>query len=148
VGLNKSYRKFAAQFAEAVIAKDFTTAHQMLAPWLRRSVTPQQLSRIIKEKVNEIAEANELGGDLHPGSYQIDWNISTLEDLRTPPSYGDERSIPAEVTDKNFRQWMVIQFQPKEEEELEIDAYLDWWMMVVEEGGEQKIGYYEIDYPD
>lgn len=146
--INEQYREFAAGFARAVIAKDFTSAHRMLAAWLRPSVTAEGLARLIEEKVAEIAEANELEGELHPGSYEIDWNISSLQDLRGMPSYAEPRTIPAEVTEENYRQWMVIQFQPKEDEDLDIDAYLDFWIIVVEEGGEHKIGYYEIEYPD
>ena len=45
---------------------------------------------------------------------------------------------------------MVIQFQPSEAEqdELGIDAWLDWWMMLVDVEGELRIGYFEIEDPD
>lgn len=148
MGLNPIYRDFAERFADAIVAKDFSAAHQLLAPWLQKSVTPKYLAQIIQDKVKEIAEANELDGEFHPGSYEIDWNTCSLEDLNSPRSFEEDRSIPEEVTDKNYRQWMVIQFQPGKEE-MEIDAYLDWWMAVVEqEDGEYKIGYFEIEYPD
>lgn len=146
--LKKSYRDFAEQFAEAIIAKDYAAAHRMLAPWLGRSITPARLAEMIEAEVKETADVNELDGDLHPRSYEIDSNICTLEDLKSPRSYAEDRSIPPEVTDNNFRQWMVIQFQPSEEEELDIDAYVDWWMILVEEDGEYKIGHFEMEDPD
>jgi hypothetical protein len=45
---------------------------------------------------------------------------------------------------------MVIQFMPNHEEqdELGIDAWLDWWMILVEVEGAYRIGFFEIEDPD
>jgi hypothetical protein len=45
---------------------------------------------------------------------------------------------------------MKIQLMPTEEEalELDIDAYLDFWMIVVKIEGAYKVGYFEIQEPD
>jgi hypothetical protein len=122
----------------------------MFASWLIRAVTPQQLRESIEQEVKEVAEANELEGGLHPTSYEIDSNTCSLEDLKKPPSYREPRRIPEEVNEENYRQWMVVQFQPapEEQDELGIDAWLDWWMLLVEEDGELKIGFFEIEGPD
>lgn len=148
--LEKPYRQFAETFAAKIIDSDFVAAHEMLAPWLMRSVTPEQLRRLIQKEVQEVAEANELEGDLHPSSYEIDSNICTLRDLKAAPSYKEPRHIAEEINEENFRQWMVIQFQPSEQEqdELGIDAWLDWWMMLVDVQGELRIGFFEIEEPD
>jgi hypothetical protein len=146
--LKKSHRDFAGRFARAIIAKDYAAAHRMLAPWLQRSLTPARLAEVIEAEVKEIADINEIGADVHPKTYQIDSNICTLEDLKGFRSYAEDRIIAPEVTDENFRKWMVIQFQPSEDEELDVDAYLDWWMILVEQDGEYSIGYFEIEDPD
>lgn len=148
MALKPEYREFAENFAETIIAKDFTSAHQMLAPWLQQSVTPDGLAQMIAAEVQETAEINEIEGNLHPASYDIDSNSCSLADLREPRSYAASRDIAPEVTTENFRQWMVRQFQPSEDEELEIDAYVDLWMIVVEIDGEYKVGYFEMEDPD
>jgi hypothetical protein len=148
VALKQEYREFAERFASAIVVRDFTSAHAMLAPWLQRSMTADGLARMIQNEVQETAEINEIEGELHPGTYEIDSNSCSLQDLQEPRSYAKDRDIAPEVTAENFRQWMVIQFQPAEDEDLEIDAYVDFWMIVVEIGGEYKIGYFEMEDPD
>ena len=75
-----------------------------------------------------------------------------IHDLRKPRTYVTSRrsneSLPPEITEENFRKWMVIQFTPAPEDELDVDAWFDWWMMLVEVGGEYRIGYFEIEDPD
>ena len=148
--IDKTYEEFARDFATRVIESDFVAAHRMLAPWLAAVVTPQQIHDLIKKGVEEVKEANDLDGELHPTSFQIDYNSCTLQDLKEMPSYREARKISEEVNDQNFRQWMVIEFQPTEQEQddLGIDAYLDWWMMLVDVAGEIKIGYFDIEDPD
>lgn len=148
--LKRAYKDFAQAFAVNIIELDFVAAHRMLAPWLMNSITPEQLRRLIHKEVQEVAEANEIEGEYHPGSYEIDSNICTLQDLKETPSYRDARQIAEQVNEENYRQWMVIQFQPtqQEQEELDIDAWLDWWMIVVEVEGELRMGYFEIEDPD
>jgi hypothetical protein len=148
--IDKTYEEFARAFATRVIESDFAAAHRMLAPWLAATIAPEQIQEMIKKEVEAVKEANELEGELHPTSYQIDYNSCTLQDLKEMRSYREARKISEEINDRNFRQWMVVQFQPTEQEQddLGIDAYLDWWMMLVHVGGEIKIGYFEIEDPD
>lgn len=148
--LEESYRQFAQAFATRIVESDFVAAHQMLAPWLIPAVTAQDLQALVQRKIEEVAEANDLEGELHPGSYDIDWNSSTLEDLKRQPSYREPRQIPEEINEENYRQWMVIQFRPgqREQDELGIDVWLDWWMMLVDVKGEPRIGFFEIEDPD
>lgn len=148
--MREAYKEYAQTFATRIIESDFVAAHKMLAPWLMQTVTPQQLQALIQKEVQEVAEANELEGELHPSSCEIDFNSSTLKDLKAPISYREARPIPEEINEENYRQWMVIQFQPskQEQDDLGIDAWLDWWMILVELDGEHRIGFFEIEYPD
>ena len=148
--LNPAYRQFAQTFATRIIQSDFDGAHQLLAPWLRQMVSAEQIRALIQKEVQEVAEANELEGEFNPGDFNIDSNSCTLDDLKEEMSFRESRQITQEVTAENFRQWMVIQFMPTQQEhdELGIDAWLDWWMIVVEIEGEYRIGFFEIEDPD
>ena len=148
--LEQPYRQFAHTFATRIIESDFAGAHKLLAPWLMQSVTPDQIRAMIKKEVQEVAEANELEGEMHPTSYEIDSNSCSLSDLKEIPSYREPRQISDQINEETYRKWMVIQFQPSEAEqdELGIDAWLDWWMMLVDVEGELRIGYFEIEDPD
>jgi hypothetical protein len=66
--------------------------------------------------------------------------------LRRAPSWRPARAIPAEVTAENFRQWMSVQFLA--DDSVEIDAWFDMWLAVVEVDGRNAIGYFELEDPD
>lgn len=148
--LNPDYKQFAQAFATRIIQSDFIGAHQLLAPWLRQTVSAEQIRALIQKQVQEVAEANELEGEFHPSAFEIDSNRCTLDQLKEQESFREPRQIPQGVIAENFRQWMVIEFMPNEQEqdELGIDAWLDWWMIVVEIEGEYRIGFFEIEDPD
>lgn len=144
----EEYRNFAEQFAQAIVAKDFAIAQQMLAPWLQPFITPEALEQIIQTEVAETLAINEIKGDYFPRSYEIDGNSCTLDDLKELSSYREPRNIAPQITPENFRQWLVIQFQTSEEEGLEIDAYVDMWMIIVALDGSYKVGYFEMEDSD
>ena len=148
--LDPACREFAEAFATRIIESDFDGAHRLLAPWLRQTVTPEHLRELIQKEVLEVAEANELDGDFHPSHFELDSNHCTLDNLKEDMSWREARPIPDEVTAENFRQWMVIEFMPtrQDQDELGIDAWLDWWMLVVAAEGEYRIGFFEIEDPD
>ena len=148
--LKPAYSDFAQLFANKIIESDFLAAHQMLAPWLMNSITPEQLRWLIQKEVQAVAEINELEGEYHPSSYELDSNSCTLQALKEELSYRETRQIVKEINERNYRQWMVIQFQPTEQEQydLGIDAWLDWWMLLVDVAGELKIGFFELEDPD
>ena len=75
----------------------------MLAPWLTVNVTPEQLCWLIQKEVQAVAEVNELEGQYHPGSYELDSNSCTLQDLKQNYSYRAGQ-IAAEITEQNYRQ--------------------------------------------
>ena len=142
--LDSLVRQFAETFADAIVARDFDRASTLLAPWLRAQHTPERLAELIDAEVTATLEACELDAGPYPGTYTFGWNDIGLASLRELPSYEVERKIPNEVTSENYRQWMKIEFQPLEEEELEVDAYFDLWMIVVTDGPGLAVGYFEM----
>ena len=168
--MEEAYKQFANAFATAVCAKDYDVAHAMLARWLQVNISQAKLQEMIEKEIREVCQAAELEEMAYPDSWDIDGNSSTLEYLREPGSYlstrnsgwlGENRSgyssagdlvkpLADDVTDENFRQWMCIQFMPSEEAQgnIDIDAFVDFWMALVEVDGQFKIGYFELEDPD
>jgi hypothetical protein len=109
LALNTAYQQFAANFAQAVMSKNFAAAHDLLAPWLQQTLSPERLAELIRAEVSLTLAANELEGDFHPQAYEIGWNNCQLTNLLEPRSYAPPREIAAEVTPNNFCQWMKIQ---------------------------------------
>jgi hypothetical protein len=168
--MDEGYKQFASAFATAVCAKNYQAAHQMLAPWLQQTLSQAKLQEMIEKEIREVCDAAEVAEMAYPDTWEIDGNSSTLESLRDPHSFISTRNsgwlngegqgyssagdlvkpIADEVTTENFRKWMCIQFMPNEEArgDLDIDAFVDFWMALVEVGGQFKIGYFELEDPD
>ncbi|HEY7543268.1 MAG TPA: hypothetical protein VID27_00205 [Blastocatellia bacterium] len=154
--LKPAYRKFAEEFAAKINAQDFEAAHRFFAPWLRDGIAPEHLQEMVESELRETADAAGLEELVYPKTFRVDSNSCTIDDLREIKkreyAYGrrDRRAIPDEITADNFRQWTVIQFMPAEGEdaELDVDAWFDFWMALVEIEGEYKIGYFEFEDPD
>ncbi|GEM_PF-5011490 len=93
-------------------------------------------------EINEIWEIEEL---IFPDEFSVSYNNSTLESLREESDWREPRKISAEVTEENFRQWVVINFMPDgRDERVELDGWFDFWFILVETGGELRIGFFEL----
>lgn len=96
--------------------------------------------------MNEVWEIEEL---IYPADFTISRNSSTLKSLKEPMSWCEPRNFSDELTDEDFRQWMVIQFLPDEDDaRTEMDAWFDFWLAVAEVKGELEIGFFEFEDPD
>jgi hypothetical protein len=146
--INAEYRAVAERFAEAIVEKDYEAAHRCFAAWLRDAVTVDAFREIVEREVRETLEANDMPATLHPADYRVGWNASTLDELKDADSWAPGRDIPEEITPDNFRQWLHVLLQPDADEESEIDAYTDVWMIVVETARGHEIGYFEVAEPD
>lgn len=147
--MKKEYEELASNFAKAIIAQDFDSAHRHFASWLQKEVSPEDLQNIFEKwlwEMNEVWEIEEL---IYPADFSVDGNSSSLESLKAESDWREPRKFSDELTDENFRQWMVIEFLPDEtDERVELDAWVDLWMTVAEENGEPKIGYFELEDVD
>jgi hypothetical protein len=144
----------AEAFAQAIIDDDYTAAHELLAPWLAKQVSAKQLRDVVTK---------EFLADTKPVDFVISGNESTLHDLRShyieyykgdkartlgavteygmwgPPSL----HIADEVTPENFRTWMSFDLTPEPDNVFGLDYLLRVFLIVVDVGGEMKIGYVE-----
>jgi hypothetical protein len=143
--MKKEYEEFAARFARAIVAEDFDAAHGFFAPWLQTEMRAADFRALVEKwlwEMNEIWAIEEL---IFPAEFSVSYNSSSLESLKEKESWREPRKIPDEITHENFRQWMVIQFMPDERDErVELDGWFDFWFILVETGGELRIGFFEL----
>ena len=132
--MEKAYEEFAGQFAQRIVRKEYESARELLAPWLHDTVSAVQLEEMVRENCKELPA---------PAEFDVDSNSCGLEDLTVDPHSPPTRPLPGEITPQNYRQWMVIQFKPAEDDETGYDACFDLWMALVEVNGALKIGYLE-----
>jgi hypothetical protein len=122
---------FAERFGAAVVAKDFVTAHGMFCAALRKSITPKKLASLVS------TECKHSGP---PDAFEYSDNDTTVAELRDGKN--EFSPLPDHVTDSNFRRWCCLQFLPLEESDA--DACFDWWMALIEEKGEWKVGSFHV----
>ncbi len=158
--LRPEYRRFAESFANALMESDYARGHAMFAPYLQVMVSPEQLEQYVEQELREMAEIWELETPLRPQAFTIDWNAAYgIHDLRDsdarqrnePLIYGlrhPEVTFSHEITEDNFCAWVVIQFLPNENDGVDFNGYFDWWMVIVKDSGEYRVGYFEIHEPD
>jgi hypothetical protein len=124
-------KSFAERFGAAVVAKDFAAVHGMLCVALQKKVTPKKLALLVAK------ESRHSGP---PDAFEYGDNDTTAPKLRGGES--EFPPLPAHVTGDRFRRWCCLQFLPAEESD--VDACFDWWMAVMEESGEMKVGFFHI----
>lgn len=121
--------------AKCVVAQDFDKAHALLAPWLRAAMKPSDIQRMV----------NDAGEGLPaPRAWTLDEGLLDLEDLRKPDSFGPpSKPIPKEISEKNYKGWLCIQFTPGATDDDGPNVCFDLWLAAVEVGGANRVGYLE-----
>jgi hypothetical protein len=132
--MDTAFEDVAGQFARRIIQKDYESARELLAPWLRDTVTAAQLESMVHEHCKDLPA---------PAEFEVDSNSCGLEDLTVDANSPPTRSLPPEITPQNYRQWMVIQLKPAADDDSGYDACFDLWIALVEVDGAPKIGYLE-----
>ena len=143
--MREEYTEFAEKFARTIVEEDFEAAHALFAPWLRAEISPAGFRAEIEKWLREMNEIWEIDELIFPDDFSVSHNSSTLESLKADPGWRAPRRISESVTDENFRGWMVIHFMPDEaDERVELDGWFDFWFILVETGGELRIGFFEL----
>jgi hypothetical protein len=139
MSITEACKNAAAGFAEQIIKCDYSAARDFLAPWLRESISEDNLKSITQAASQELPP---------PGAFSLDGNSSMLEDLVVDDYDPPTKPLSPQITTENFRKWMVIQFAPDPELETGYDACFDLWVAMVELNGVTKIGYLETTGAD
>lgn len=136
--IQEDCRKIAGEFAIAVIDANYAHAYAILAPWVQAQMSEAALQQSIDSMIGEIAQARNIPEPHRPIDYRLDVQNLSLNSLR---GCGD-RTIPEEVTASNYRCWMTIQFVA--DEATGLDAWFDFWCVMVQLPEGFRIGYFEI----
>jgi hypothetical protein len=141
--MNPELIAIAQAFGDSIKASDYRAAVELLASWLRESVSEDELRSLVERWLDEIAAANGAEDTPTPVAVTVDWNTSTLESLRSGDGGG--REISEHVTEANYRGWLCTQI---EVEGVAFGGAFDVWMAVVEVSGTPLIGYFSIEEAD
>jgi hypothetical protein len=140
---------FVTDLGKHVLARDWSAAHEMLAPWLRATTSPDDVRAFFENEYAKTLEANdvdELHYPEHPEPYVSGNGFTSATSLREPIDWlgGKRRAVADEVTDENMRYWATMQLQCSDEqiERLDFDFFAEVWMAVVETDEGLRVGYW------
>ncbi|MEP7069811.1 MAG: hypothetical protein ABI789_11240 [Usitatibacter sp.] len=130
-------------FAQEVVEQSFDRAERMLAPWVRSGLPVGGLKRVVRIARGDNPpaaefELGELPDDELPSMRQR-VEARTISDGDGPPSL----PIPAELTEENFRGCWQIEFLPDEDSEADVDFSFAFYLALVADGQELRVGYLE-----
>ena len=147
---------FLNAFAQAVVAQSFDRAEKMLSSWVKSALPVGGLKRVVRlaradNPPAAVFELEELPDDdlvsmrqsvAEYAEEEGDRSLATTDGTGGaygPPSY----PIPDEITDDDFRGCWQIEFQPDEDADSDVDYSYAFYLALVADGKELKIGYLE-----
>src|SRR5262245_16327718 len=125
------YYAFGQRLAQTLLRGDYEAAAGFLAPWLRRHLGGEELQVLFAREFYSIADEHQLATLVAPKVTRVSGNISRLADLRAFSTWAPPRKIPREVTEENFRKWMVVELKPGAEDAMDFDFWARFWAIVV-----------------
>ncbi len=123
---------------DAILAREPDHLRAHVAPWISADTLFAEVESMIAEMVEDWA----LDADAWPSTAVLDSNPCSFEDLIDL----FEREPDPAVTSDNFLLWCSIRLQA--DVDLELDAFADLTVVLVDDGGKPKLGYFEVRYPD
>ena len=133
--MNASCKSLCDAFANAIVKRDFERAHSLLAPWLKQTMNPSEIQRMV--------DAENEGLEHQPHSWNA-WDVMLeLGDLQPDPYGPPSRPIPNQITQKNFKGWLQIQFAPESSVHDVQNVCYDIWLAAVEHDDSLLVGYFE-----
>jgi len=147
--MDDDVREFGMKLGRSAIARDWESVHEMLAPWLRPTLSVDGVQKFFEDEYQVTLNANGVEGEHSPGGPepQIDGNgFMNATELRKPISFagGKVRPLAPEVTDANVRYWMSLQLPCSEEQQgdLDFDFFCEVWIAVVQTPEGLRVGYW------
>jgi hypothetical protein len=140
--------KFGFRLAYLAISREWGLVHEKLAPWLQARLNEEGVRNFFEDDYYQILSNAGIEMMHYPTVPYVSVHSTSLETLREMSSWKNlSRQIPSEITEENFRQWMLIQLQCSEEQidEINLEYLTEFWLIVVEVNGEFKVGYWSHD---
>ena len=147
--MDDDIRAFGEDLGRKALARDWAAVHELLAPWLRASVTHDSVRSFFENEYRAVLEANGVHELQYPGYPEpsVDGNnFINATKLREPIEFmgGKVRPVPLEITDANMRYWMKLQLQCSDEQmaKLNFDTFCEVWVAVVQMEEGLRVGYW------
>jgi hypothetical protein len=125
-----------SQFSRAVIDRRFADARACLAPWLKDELDEAALEATLDRTLATAAEQSGIESPRWPTEFSLDDNEIDLAELKR-----DTPTFPAAITEKNYRGWHCLQFDPDTDDNAPFDV---WVATVVDDNGDVRLGHLEF----
>jgi uncharacterized protein (DUF934 family) len=118
--MDDDIRVFGETIGKRALARDWSAVHELLAPWLRATMSVDHVREFFEKEYRASLQANgveALQFPEYPEPTVGGNNFMTAAKLREPIEFqgGKVRAVPAEVSDQNMRYWMKLQLHCSEE---------------------------------
>lgn len=146
--MDDAIRETATAFGKAALDRDWAAAHSLLAPWLRTSLSVDDVRDFFENGCRATLLANDIEEEHFPEhpEPEVGGNGHTKPgDLREPkPWTAHWPAVPDELTDTNMRYWAKIQLQCSDEQmdTLGFDYFIEVWAAMVETDEGIRVGYF------
>lgn len=147
--MDEDVRSFGTELGRRALARNWTGVHELLAPWLQRSVSVDGVRAFFEDEYRSILAENgieELDYPAYPEPEVGGNNYMNATSLREPIEFqgGKVRAVAPEVTDDNMRYWLKLQLQCSDEqmEKFGFDYFSEVWMAVVDTKEGLRVGYW------
>ncbi|MBN8561543.1 MAG: hypothetical protein J0L70_13515 [Leptolyngbya sp. UWPOB_LEPTO1] len=147
--MDDDIRAFGETIGRKALARDWSAVHQLLASWLRATISLEGVRSFFEDEYRSTLAANGVEDLQYPEYLEPEVggnNYMNATKLREPIEFegGKVRPVPPEVTDQNMRFWMVLRLQCSDEqmEKLSFDTFCEVWIAVVETSEGLRVGYW------
>jgi len=147
--MDDDIRDFGMRIGQRALARDWDGVRALLAPWLRRATSSDDVRRFFEDEYRLTLEANGIGDLRYPEHAEPELGgnqFTNATSLREPISFknGYVRPVADELTDGNFRYWLKMQLMCSDEQmdEFGFDFFAEVWMAVVATDEGLRVGYW------
>ena len=147
--MDEDVRAFGETLGRTALDRDWAGVRAMLAPWLQKKMTEEQVRLFFVNQYRSTLEENDIEHLQYPANQRprvggdADMTAASLRELIASANK-KRRPLAPQVTDDNIRFWMKLELQSSHEQadELGFDCFSETWMAIVETDGGLRVGYW------
>jgi hypothetical protein len=147
--MDEDIRSFGDTLGRRILARDWSGAHSLLAPWLQRTQSPDDVRAFFEDEYKLTLQDSGIEGMHYPEYPDPEVGGNTFLNataLRQPIEFknNEVRDVAPEVTDDNMKFWMKLQLQCSDEQmaSFGFDFFAEVWLAVVETPDGLRVGYW------
>jgi hypothetical protein len=147
--VDDAVRSFGEDLGRRALGRDWAGVHSLLAPWMQRSMTVDDVRTFFESEYQGTLTANGIEQLHYPENPEPEIggnDFTKASALREPISFqgGKVRPVAPEVTHENMRYWLKVQLQCSDEQmnDLGFDYLCEIWAAVVDTPEGLRVGYW------